>query len=371
MGNDTLIIHAVFWFFGFWFLWKITSCKNEIDKNNITQKSIKPISIIIPARNEERNLPNLFNSINKQSFKVKDIILVDDDSTDSTTLIGRKFKIKVLSLKKLPEGWIGKTWACYNGAKIAKGDYLIFLDADTILHNKAIEEIVSCLNSRRGVISIQPYHKIKKLYENLSLFFNIILIAGMGVFTPLQTRVKPIGAFGPCLICSREDYFKIEGHKSIKGKVMEDIEIGKKFLKEKIPLFCMVGKGTIDFRMYPGGPGEVVKGWSKSFSTGAKSTSIPILLMIIAWIVGAIFPFDLLVRGLLSLDISILIYSALYYIAFALQIYWMSYRIGNFNVLASIFYPITLIFFIIIFFYSLILTIFRKKVYWKDRHIKT
>jgi 4,4'-diaponeurosporenoate glycosyltransferase len=50
----------------------------------------------------------------------------------------------------------------------------------------------------------------------------------MGVFTPFQTRIIPIGAFGPCLVFRREDYYKIDGHKSIKGKVMEDIEICKK-----------------------------------------------------------------------------------------------------------------------------------------------
>ncbi len=263
MNYINIIIHAVFWLFGFFILWKIPKCNEPKDSR---KKSNLSITVIIPARNEEKNLDNLFNSLNNQTVKVKEIILVDDSSTDKTPVIGKKHNAKVISLKSLPKSWIGKSWACYNGAKAATGDYFLFLDADTKLKNNGIENISSCFKRYNGVISIQPYHKIKKIYENLSLFFNIILIAGMGVFTPFQTRINPIGAFGPCLICKREYYYKIDGHKSIKGKVMEDIEIGKKFLKAKIPIYCLGGKGTIDFRMYPGGLKEMIKGWSKSFT---------------------------------------------------------------------------------------------------------
>ena len=368
MNYINIIVHAVFWLSGFFILWKIPRCnesKENINKNNLS------ISVIIPARNEEKNLENLFNSLSKQSIKVKEVILVDDSSTDKTPDIGRKHNAKVISLKSLPKGWVGKSWACYNGAKVAKGDYFLFLDADTKLSEKGIKNILSCINRYKGVISIQPYHRVKKIYENLSLFFNIILIAGMGAFTPFQKRINPIGAFGPCLTCKREDYYKIGGHKSIKGKIMEDIEIGKKFIEAKIPLFCLGGKGNIDFRMYPGGFKEMVKGWSKGFGTGAKSTSIPVLIMVIAWIVGAIFPLNLLADGLSPFVTNIILIASVFYLAFIAQIYWMSYRVGSFSILASVLYPIPLAFFVIVFFYSLILTIFRKKVTWKGREIKT
>lgn len=368
MNYINIIVHATFWLFGFYMLWKIPNC-NKPDKES--REDNFSISIIIPARNEEKNLKNLFNSLDKQTIKVKEIIMVDDNSTDATPDIGRKYNAKVISLKSLPEGWVGKSWACHNGAEAATGNYFLFLDADTILKNTGIENIISCLKRYQGVITLQPYHRIKKLYENLSLFFNIILIAGMGVFTPFQTRINPIGAFGPCLVCKREDYYKIDGHKSIKGKVMEDIEIGKKFIKAKIPVFCFGGKGTIDFRMYPGGFIEVIKGWSKGFGSGAKSTSIPILIMVIAWIVGAIFPLNLFFDGLFPFNLSIVLTGLALYFTFIAQIYWMSYRIGSFGIWASVFYPIPLAFFIIVFFYSLILTIFRKRVTWKNREIKT
>jgi 4,4'-diaponeurosporenoate glycosyltransferase len=349
-------------------LWKIPFCKNIF---NTINNNVFTFSIIIPARNEAKNLPNLLDSFQNLPVSIKEIIIVDDNSTDSTPDIGKKYNVRVISLKDLPIGWTGKSWACYNGAKAASGDYLLFLDADTKLVNNGLDNIISCPTYNSGVVSIQPYHKIQKFYENLSMFFNIILMAGMGSFTPLQTKIKPIGVFGPCMICKKDDYFKIGGHKSIKSKVMEDIEIGKSFLKAGVPVFNLGGKGTINFRMYPNGLKDLINGWVKGFGTGAKSTSIPLLIMIICWIVGSAFPIELLIRGLVFQNLILIIYGVIFYIFYVLQIFWMSYRIGNFNFLAYIFYPLTLIFFIIIFFYSLILILFKKQVNWKGRQIKT
>jgi 4,4'-diaponeurosporenoate glycosyltransferase len=368
MNYINLIIHALFWLSGFFILWKIPVC-NKI--KDIPYKKSVSISVIIPARNEGKNLDVLLKSLENQTVKVKEVILVDDNSTDNTAEIGGTFGAKIIRLKNLPEGWMGKSWACYNGAITATGDYFLFLDADTRLDGGGIENISSCLERYQGVISIQPYHRIKKIYENLSLLFNIILIAGMGTFTPFQKRINPIGAFGPCLICKKEDYFKIDGHKSIKGKVMEDIEIGKEFLKAKIPLYCFRGKGTIDFRMYPGGFKEMVEGWTRSFTIGAKSTSIPILIIVIAWIVGAIFPLNLFANCLSSFAMNTFLAALSFYMAFVFQIYWMSYRIGNFSFWISLIYPVPLAFFVLTFFYSLFLNIFKKRIRWKDREIRT
>jgi 4,4'-diaponeurosporenoate glycosyltransferase len=370
MSYIEIAIHAAFWLLGFMIIWKIPVCGKSPEDHGVSSIA-KDISIIIPARNEEDNLPRLLDSLSVQTEKPLEIIVVDDDSTDSTAEIAKDHGARVIRLKDLPKGWVGKTWACHNGAIRAKGRYYLFLDADTWLEKDGIERIAGCTRKNKGVVSIQPHHKIRRLYENLSLFFNIILIAGMGAFTVLGETVRPIGAFGPCLLCSARDYKLIGGHESIKGKVMEDIAIGKEFLKKDISLHCMGGRGVIDFRMYPGGFKDVIKGWSKGFSTGARSTSIIVLIMVIAWIVGAIFPINLLAEGLGSMDPVLLVLAAVFYMAFVAQIYWMSFRIGSFNLFASILYLIPLAFFVLIFFYSFILTFIRRRVSWKDRHIKT
>ena len=370
MSYIEIIVHAVFWLLGFFIIWRIPVCRKSHEDPDISS-IVENISVIIPARNEEENLPRLLASLSVQTKKPLEIIVVDDDSTDATAEIAKEHGARVISLKDLPQGWIGKTWACHNGAKNAKGKYYLFLDADTFLRKDGLEKIAGCAKKHRGVVSVQPYHRIKKLYENLSLFFNIILIAGMGAFTILGKSVRPIGAFGPCLLCSAKDYSQIGGHESIKSKVMEDIAIGKEFLKKGIDLSCMSGKGVIDFRMYPGGFMNLVTGWTKSFSTGARSTSIIVLIMVIVWIGGSIYPIIPLTEGLTSGNVSLFFIAAAFYLAFVAQIYWMSLRIGSFNPFASILYFFPLAFFIITFLYSFVMTFVRRRVTWKDRHIKT
>jgi 4,4'-diaponeurosporenoate glycosyltransferase len=93
--------------------------------------------------------------------------------------------------------------------------------------------------------------------------------------------------------------------------------------------------------------------------------------MVIAWIVGAIFPVNLLAEGLASGNVFLLFMALAFYLAFVAQIYWMSFRIGSFNPIASILYFFPLVFFIIVFLYSFILTFVRRRVTWKDRYIKT
>ena len=87
--------------------------------------------MIIPARNEAHNLPRLLESLASQSVQPREVIVVDDGSTDDTAEIARRHGAEVLVSKPLPEGWRGKPWACHQGAEAASGDLLCFVDADT------------------------------------------------------------------------------------------------------------------------------------------------------------------------------------------------------------------------------------------------
>ena len=102
------------------------------------------VSIIIPARNEEKTLSHLLSSIQCQTVKPHEVILVNDQSEDNTESIGRQFGARIINIDSLPEGWQGKNWACHRGAVNASGDIFLFLDADTTFEPGGLERLLAC-----------------------------------------------------------------------------------------------------------------------------------------------------------------------------------------------------------------------------------
>ncbi|NLD39169.1 MAG: glycosyltransferase family 2 protein [Desulfatiglans sp.] len=153
------LLAGLFLFYGFPTL--VTKKKSPI--------LIPKISIIIPARNKENNLPVLLTSLKNQTLLPFEIIVVNDNSTDGTARIAEENGAHVIYSTPLPDGWLGKPWVCYQGAQQAKGDIFIFLDADTFLEPDGLERIIAN-HEGSGVISIFPYHRIKKPYEAFSVF---------------------------------------------------------------------------------------------------------------------------------------------------------------------------------------------------------
>jgi 4,4'-diaponeurosporenoate glycosyltransferase len=367
MDSTTPYLLFLFWLLGFTFLWRIRYLK----KSDPPDLAASGVSVIIPARNEEKTLSLLIHSLKYQTFKPLEVIVVDDQSEDATPEISRREGCIVITSKDLPEGWAGKPWACWQGANHAVGNIFVFLDADTFLEPDGLARIVSTYLKKKGLLSIQPFHKMKNTYERLSAFFNIIALGGVNAFTLLGDKVEPRGAFGPCMVCSRTDYFELGGHEKVRGEVLESLALGRQFLSAKRQVHCYGGKGTISFRMYPDGLRSLIEGFSKGFGTGANAMALWSLIIMVCWIVGAmsvtrhliqsaIWSFSMDLLGWLILDIL-----------YVLQVHWMLYRIGNFGFSTALLFQIPLVFFVVIFMLSLLRIFFVKKVRWKGRVVKT
>ena len=362
-----LYLLFLFWFLGFIFLWKIPVLKKENQLNSFSYK----ISIIIPARNEERTLGQLLHSIAHQTLKPREIIVIDDQSEDATAEVARREGCIVMTSEDLPEGWTGKPWACWQGARMATGDLVLFLDADTFLEPEGLSKIVSTYLEKGDLLSIQPFHKMKRRYERLSAIFKIITMAGMNAFTPFGPKLKPIGAFGPCMICSREDYFVVGGHEKARGEVLESLAIGKEFLRTNREVHCYGGKETISFRMYPDGFQSLVEGFAKGFGTGANAMSMVSLLMIVGWVFGGVSVTRHLVQSaILGNPVELLGWLVLD-VLYIFQTHWMLFRIGNFGFSTALLFQIPLIFFVIVFGYSILRIFLVRKVRWKGRDVNT
>lgn len=307
------------------------------------------VSIIIPARNEAHNLPTLLKSITSQSVRPLEILVVDDGSSDGTADIARRFGAEVITPPPLAEGWRGKTWACHQGAMMARGERLLFMDADTWFEPGGLERALAIQHN--GALSIAPYHAVRKTYEDLSLFFNVCMTAG----------TVPKGLVGQFLLVSRDHYQLAGGHESVRGHILENFRLAGRFQAVGVPLLSMTGKGLVSFRMYPHGLGEMLRGWTKGFAAGAAGTPAGTLLLVIAWMSGLMVP-----PLMVILTENRPLWGAACLLG-SLQVAWIGRKLGSFGWFLLLFYPVPLMFFFGVFGRSAMKA--GKNVTWKGREI--
>lgn len=325
------------------------------------------ISVIIPARDEEKNLALLLEDLHNQSMKPYEIICVDDQSKDRTPEIAKSFGTNLVSVEEKPEGWTGKSWACQLGAEKASGELLLFLDADVRLSRNGVASLVGAYVESRCAVSVQPYHRVEKNYEQLSLFFNIVGIGANGISLPFKS--KSVGLFGPIILLSRESYKAIGGHYSVRTSVTDDLALGEALRKKNIEYTLFLGGEAIALRMYGDGINHLVEGWSKNYATGAIKTSPIMLLLLVLWI-GTYISVPLkLLNSAIKLDLGhVAVYSAMYMVL-AFQLLRVSRRTGSFKKWASLIYPVPLAAFLAIFIISIFKKLFLGKTEWKGRKI--
>ena len=369
MSGLKVAIEGVLCVLGLFLMWRVLFRDRSRARDRTTERRSR-ISVIVPARNEEHQIGRLLRSLKGQTVRPCEVIVVDDDSFDSTGVIACEEGAIVITGEPLPEGWTGKTWACWQGACVSTGEILLFLDADTWLEAEGIERLLS-LYEGIGLLTVQPYHVTKEPYEQLSALFNIVVMAGVGAFTPLGEHLKPGGAFGPCVMCNRDEYFRAGGHREVRGELLEDIRLAKLFLRHNLPVRCYAGQGIISFRMYPGGLGELIEGWTKGIGYGAFSVKPAFSMMTAAWITGCFGAFCAPIRVMTSSVASPGWTGLITYSSYAVVIGWMLKRIGRFKWWTYALFPIPLCFFGVVVVRSLLWTYYLGRVTWKGRAIST
>ncbi|UTH13925.1 glycosyltransferase [Macrococcus equipercicus] len=327
--------------------------------------NLPSVTIIIPARDEADNLPRLLTSIQQQTMAAE-VIVVDDGSTDDTARIASQHGAYVIQFNNVSD-WKGKTAACYEGARHAQGELLAFMDADTWFSERtALTRIISTY--KEGLLTIQPYHMTTAWYEQLSVIFNILTIAGMNIFSAVRPQRTP-GAFGPFIICSKEDYIKTGGHKAAAGNMIEGFGLAANFHQHQLAVTLLLGKDTLNFRMYPHGIKSMVTGWAKHFATGAAETQPLVMSFIVGWMMGTVILPLFVLWGLVTQPFNLII-AVLSYLIYSSYFYIISRRTGNFTKLTALLFPAAFLFFIYVFIRSAFATYVRKEVKWKGRNIK-
>ncbi|WP_080833549.1 glycosyltransferase [Cohnella massiliensis] len=321
------------------------------------------LSVIIPARNEEKSLPFLLESLRRQSLPPHEIIVVDDASEDRTKEIAESCGVETIENPPLPPGWTGKNWAVWNGYARSSGDLIAFLDADVRLAPHALESLLAARERTGGVISVVPFHHTEKLYERLALIPNIL---GIFAFTsPFEKNNPQKGLYGSCIFAKRADYDRAKGHEGVKSELLDDLSLGANFAKAGIPVTNFIGRGLVSFRMYPGGIRSEVEGFGKGAALSAGKLSLKTVLLTAFWLAGLLAaeaaPFFLHTPAGLPLAAG--------YLLFTLQmIYFVNYT-GRFGKWMPLLHPLSTAFFLFVMLYSLYRVLFVGRVAWKGRDI--
>lgn len=355
----TIVYCAVAWMLGWWAFGRVRRLGDLPPAS-----SSATVSIVIPARDEELSLPVLLGDLAHHRPAGSQVIVVDDHSTDRTREIAASYDfVEVVDAPDLPEGWTGKTWACHTGASAARGEVIVFLDADVRLTAGTVEALVGELERRGGLVSVQPWHVTERPYEQLSALFNIIAVMGTGA----GGRSEPTGAFGPVLATWAHDYRTVGGHASVCDQVIEDLALAGRYRTAGLGVEILTGGSAVSFRMYPAGVRQIVEGWTKNFASGAGATKPTRMAAAVVWIGGlgsGLVALVDAVQGDLLPAVALAIYGV-----FVAQVYVLSRQVGRFGLLTAVAYPVLVIFFLGVFLRSLWNTHVRRTVQWRGRKV--
>ncbi len=324
------------------------------------------LSVIIPARNEERNLPHLLDSLMGQTVRPYEIIVVDDLSEDRTREIAESYGVAVIAGSSLPEGWTGKNWAAWTGYTRSSGDVLAFLDADVRLAPNALASLLRARESCGGAVSVVPFHRTERFHEKLALIFNLL---GAFAFTsPFERNNPGKGLYGSCIVASRADYEKINGHQSVRGEVLDDLLLGSKFREAGIPIVNYIGYRMVSFRMYPQGIRSEIEGFSKGAVLSTSTLNRWTVACSAAWIAGLLASEIALASAFVFAPQGLPL--AVGYGLYTAQIVYLTRYVGYFGIAVPLLHPLAALFFLAVMLYSLYQVAVLGRVRWKGRDVR-
>ncbi len=234
------------------------------------------VTIVIPARNEERNLRHALQSVLALEYPGLEIVVVNDRSTDGTGRIlahmaKRDSRLTVLTSESLPPDWIGKPYALHTGARRAHGEFILFTDADIVFHPLALRRAMEHLQAN-GLdhVTVVPEHTMPGLFlQAFSAtfgFFLFMVFAPWKARNPRSRRYMGIGAFN---LIRTSVYQALGGHQPIALRPDDDLKFGKLVKHGGYRQDVMNGKGMVAVEWYRSVP-ELIDGLMKNMFAGME-----------------------------------------------------------------------------------------------------
>ncbi len=255
----------------------------------------KMVSVLIPARNEENNIEKIVVDVLNQNYHNLEMLVFDDQSTDRTAAIVEELaqndsRLSLISSTGLPEGWLGKNYACHSLAQLARGDYFLFLDADVRVSKELIHKLIGHMERHRlSLISIFPRQLMCSFGEKITVpLMNRILLSLLPL--PLVRRssfASLSAANGQLMFFEAKTYRELQPHQLMKQERAEDIAIAGLLKKKKLRIECLANSREISCRMYHHFR-EAVQGFSKNVAAFFGKSYLLALLYWLSGIAGII-----------------------------------------------------------------------------------
>lgn len=254
------------------------------------------VTVVIPARNEERNLKQALKSVLGLDYPESQIVVVNDRSTDGTgAILGDMAKqdqrLTLLNIESLPEGWLGKTHALHMGAQEAQGEFILFTDADIVFHPMALKKAMSHVQANQlDHLTMIPEDTMPGFFlRALSATFGIflfILFQPWRVKHPRSRKYMGIGAFN---LVRTSVYQAIGGHKPIALRPDDDLKFGKLLKRRGYRSDVLNGQGMVSVEWYRS-VSELIQGLMKNMFAGMEYRVSFVILATIASLLIHIWP---------------------------------------------------------------------------------
>jgi chlorobactene glucosyltransferase len=257
-------------------VWRMRGSPRLSDELALRDSESPLVSVVIPARNEARNIALCMQSVLRSHYPHVEVVVVDDRSTDGTGIIAREVsrndkRARVIEAPPLPDGWLGKQWACSQGAAVARGEILCFTDADTIHGSELLTRSVAMLrNHGLDFVTVAGRQRLVSFWERVvqpHIFTMLALRYGGPGEVNRSTRVEDKIANGQFMLFTRAAYDEIGGHEAVRGRVAEDLALAQLLFERGKRTMVALGLNVLSTRMY-GSLGEIVRGWMKNIYAG-------------------------------------------------------------------------------------------------------
>src|SRR5215471_12820194 len=226
------------------------------------------VSVIVPARNEELLLPRCLASLEAQGYPALDVVVVNDHSTDGTQAIAEQ-RVPVVMAPDPPSGWAGKCWAAWQGARAARGEWLLFLDADAVLAPGCIEAALAG-TADADLLTLMPRARCASVLEGIAQPVMLMLLLWRYDPRRLNDPRDPAAAApGSFLFFRRTAYERIGGHAAVRGEVVEDLKLAERIKRSGLRLRVLAAPTLIETSRRLSAR-ELWNGWSRVAPDGME-----------------------------------------------------------------------------------------------------